>query len=110
MQIVDASVFVHAPTPKNSQRLANTGSTESSSTELTVGKMATIMVGATAIRIEFLPTAGAGSSVATTSLIIGVNQRFAWVVLDETKFVAIEAADGASAYEAWVWTSSPKLI
>jgi hypothetical protein len=94
--------------PTQEQRLANTGTTESTNaTALTDGAMATLLVGAVAVRVAFLAATGGGSAVETTDPIIGAYQRFDWKVSGAyDDFVAIQAADGASAYEAWVWTSS----
>lgn len=94
--------------PGADQRLAGTGTTEAATaTALTDGAMATIVVGAAAIRIEFGGAAIGAGGVETTDMIIGAYQRFDWLVRGATDdFVAIEAADGSSAYEAWVWTSS----
>lgn len=93
--------------PKAAHRLDGTGTTEdTNSTSLTVGEMATIMNTANPIRVVFLSAAGGGSSVATTSWVLGPYARFDWLVSSSDCFVACEAADGSSAYEAFVWTSS----
>lgn len=93
--------------PRTTQRLANTGTTESTNaTALTNNAFATIQVGATPIRIVWRGTTGTGSVVATTDLILGAYVSKDWFVEAGTDFVAIEAADGASAYEAHVFTSS----
>jgi hypothetical protein len=87
------------------QRLANTGTTEAeNATALTVGELATLMVGAAAIRVSF--GSAASFATATTDLIVPAYGRFDWMVSPRDAFVSIEAADGSSAYEAWVWTSS----
>lgn len=91
--------------PLSAQRLAGTGTTEAeNSTALTPDQMATIMVGAVAIRISF--GSAASFSTATTDLIIPAYGRFDWQVSSRDIYVSIEAADGSSAYEAHVWTSS----
>jgi hypothetical protein len=87
--------------PRGYKRLADTGTTEDVvDTALTVGEMGTLLVGAAAVRLSF------GASVATTDPIIPAYGRFDWRVTDGTDTPRIEAADGSSAYEAWVWTSS----
>jgi hypothetical protein len=97
-----------ATAPTQAQRLAGTGVTEAASaTALTGGAVATLLVGGTSIRLAFGGAALGVGSVATTDLVIGANYRFDWYVqADSDAFIAIEAADGATAYEAWVWTSS----
>lgn len=93
--------------PRAEQRLANTGTTESSnSTALSVGCMATLCVGATAIRVTFRTSTGLSTQVAATNRIIPAYGSYDWYVTNDTKVVYIEAADSASAYEAHVWTSS----
>jgi hypothetical protein len=93
--------------PKGAQRLTGTGTTEATnSTSLTVGEMATFKNTANPIRIVFLSATGGGSIVANTNCVIGPYERFDWLVQSTDAFVAIEAADSASAYEAFVWTSS----
>lgn len=98
---------MRAPTgdaPKGAQRLAGTGTTEDhNDTALTVGQMATLIVGAAAVRVVW---GAAAATVATTSLILGANQRFDWLVSALDTVVSVEAADGSAAYEAWVWNSS----
>jgi hypothetical protein len=105
----DQAAMVLAPSgsaPREVQRLANTGTTEATNaTSLTVGAMATIMVGAAAIRINF--GSATAPTVAATDLIIPAYGRFDWTVGPADCFVSIEAADSASAYEAHVWSSSP---
>lgn len=98
-----------AAVPTAEDRLNGTGTSEdTNATSLTVGEMATIKVGGVAIRINFLSATGGGSSCATTDLILGPYDRMDWLVSSSDCFVAVEAADGAAAYEAWVWTSSGK--
>jgi hypothetical protein len=89
------------------QRLAGTGTTEATNaTALTRGHMATLMVSsAVGVRINFGSATAPGCAV--TDLTIAAGQRFDWTVEPDTAFVSIEAEDGSSAYEAWVWTSSP---
>jgi hypothetical protein len=93
--------------PTKHQRLANTGTTEShNATGLTVGQMATLKNGGTAIRIDFNAAAGQPTVVAVTAPIIGPYERIDWLVDARDAFVYAEAADGAATYEAHVWTSS----
>lgn len=94
--------------PTSGLRLAGTGTTEAATTAaLTKSEMATLLVGAVAIRFKHSGSAQSAGAVATTDPILGAYTRYDWMVQDEADdFVAIEAADGTSAYEAWVWTSS----
>lgn len=112
----DAAVHILAPfgtassDPRGAQRLAGTGTTEAATTvALTPSRFATLVVGAAAVRITFHTDAPAAGSVATTSTILGAYSRYDWFVDPYTRHVAVEAADGAAAYEAWVWTSSSNL-
>lgn len=88
------------------QRLSGTGATGAeNTTALAGGEMATLLVGATAVRVRW---GGADTVEAdTTDPILPAYGRFDWVV-DSSRddFVSVQAADGTSAYEAWVWTSS----
>ncbi len=97
-----------ANAPTADQHLAGTGTTEATNaTALTAGAMATIKVGAVAVRVKFLGSAGGGSAVAITDLALAPYDRIDWIVqTGKDAHVAIEAADGTSAYEAWAWTSS----
>lgn len=93
--------------PRAAQRLANTGTTEShNSTLLALNEMATIMVGAAAIRVSFRAATAGATQVATTDPIIPAYGRFDWLVTPLTACVYVEAADGSAAYEAHVWSSS----
>lgn len=97
-----------------SQRLAGTGTTESStSRRLIRGHIHEIVVGATAVRVSFRPKSGIANAVATTSMIIPAYGSYQFVALigpeDDagdpawgSVYVYVEAADGASAYEAHV--------
>ena len=94
--------------PLGPDRLAGTGTTEDSTASLmTNGRFATLLAGDTAIRFTLRGTVGVAGQVATTDRILAANQRFDWTVTDGTAGVYVEAADGSSAYEAWVWQSSP---
>lgn len=93
--------------PLLEDRLAGTGTTEDNNTTgLHVGAMATLLVGNVAVRVSFENATGLSTKVATTDPIIAANSRFDWLVTPETAFVYVEAADGSSAYECWVWQSS----
>jgi len=87
-------------------RLAGTGGTGvENATALTVGQMATLLVGAAAVRVGW-GSAAAGAEATTTSPILPAYGRFDWVVSASSVFVSVEAADNAAAFEAHVWTSS----
>lgn len=109
MGMSDVASNMYAPSALHLEtRLAGTGTTEATNTTaLGAGCLATVMVGAAAIRINFGSVTG--PTVATTDLIVPAYGRFDWTVEAESCFVSIEAADGAAAYEAWVWTSSGTL-
>lgn len=98
-----------APTSaRGLQQVTGTGATSNATTAtLVVGEMATILMGAVACRVGWSATeAGAESAATTTSPILPAYGRFDWLVTSSDCFVAAEAADGASAYEFSVWTSS----
>lgn len=110
MSKADVAAVMYAPYGSGAraeQRLAGTGTTEATNaTALTRGHMATLMVSASVgVRVNFGSATAPGC--ATTDLAVGPSMRFDWTVEPETAFVSIEAEDGSSAYEAWVWTSSP---
>lgn len=109
MGMSDTACTMYAPSTLHVEtRLAGTGTTEATNTTaLGPGCLATLMVGAEAIRINF--GAATAPTVATTDLIVPAYGRFDWTVEAQSCFVSIEAADGAAAYEAWVWTSSGAL-
>lgn len=89
------------------QRLSGTGATGAENgTALPVGRYATLQVAGTAVRARW----GATSSVEadTTDVYLGVGATFAWYVEESTQFISIQAADGSSAFEAHVWSSSPR--
>lgn len=97
--------------PKKPVYLSGTGTAEDSNiTPLTGGCYATLKAGAASLRVRFLGEASVAGAVATTDLLIAANERYDWVVEPKkTDFVYVEAGDGAAAYEAWVWTSSPPV-
>jgi len=93
--------------PRKPKRLAGTGATEDvTDTALAVAQYATILVGAVAVRFTLSANATATGQVATTDPIIPAYGRFDWLVGNDTIHAHVEAADGTTAYEAWVWTSS----
>lgn len=108
VQAADMRAPSGAAAPKSAQRLSATGATgDANATALVVGEMATLLVGATAVRIAFASTeAAAETAVSTTSPALAGYGRFDWMVSASDLHVAIEAADGAATVEAWVWTSS----
>lgn len=89
------------------QRISGTGTTEGTATHgLAVGRMATLLVGNTAVRFRLASAAALATQVATTDPVLGANARYDWLVESDTRFPYIEAGDGVAAFEAWVWTSS----
>ena len=96
-----------ASAPFLPDRLAGTGTTEDhNTTALKVGAMATLLCGDTAVRFSLRTDTGGSTQVATTDRILAANQRFDWIVTKDTAVVYVEASDGSSAYECWVWSSS----
>lgn len=94
-----------AAAPISAQQLSGTGATGvENTTALRDGCMATLLNGATAIRFRV----GTGTIEAdTTDPILAAYGRLDWLVtagVDDR--VSVQAADGASAFEAHVWTSS----
>lgn len=92
---------------RSPERLAGTGTTEAHNTgRLIHHNMATLLVGDTAIRFMLREASGLAGVVATTDMYLAAGASFTWTVDRLTRHVYIEAADGASTYEAWVWKSS----
>lgn len=102
---------MRAPTSARRQRLSGTGSTEDgTSTALDANTFATLLVGDTAVRVEWINSSPGGSDVnATTSVLLDAYARIDWVVTTADQHVAMEADDGSSDYEAFVWNSSPGM-
>lgn len=103
------SAGMRAPTSgRGLQQVTGTGATSNATTTtLTIGEMATVLVGATAIRIGFASTEAAAETAASaTAPILPAYGRLDWLVTASDAFVAAEAADAASAFEFHVWTSS----
>lgn len=87
------------------ERLANTGTTESHSTALTVGAFATL-INDTDVPVCYTLRAASGA-VANTDLVLGPYGRLDWQVERLTCVANVEAADGSSAYATHVFQSSP---
>jgi hypothetical protein len=99
--------FAGGTAPWKPARIAGTGGTgDSHTTALQINAMATLLVGATAVRVRFAATEAAAEATATTDPIIPAYGRFDWLATVSTCFVGCEAADAIAAYEAHVWTSS----
>lgn len=109
---IDELSMVRAPSddlsaPAQAQLLAGTGTTEAhNATALIKNGQGTLQAGENAVRISFRSAAGGAAQVSTTSMRIAGGTSISWLVTEYTKHVYVEAADGASAYEAWVWSSS----
>lgn len=90
------------------QRLAGTGATGAENAiALPTARYATLQIAAVAVRVRF----GATSAVEadTTDVYLAASASFAWYVEQGSQFVSVQAADGAAAYEAHVWCSSPRV-
>jgi hypothetical protein len=87
------------------QALAGSGTTEASNSRaFTKDRMHVLSVGAEPLRVLFGPLVGTGSDVpAAGGAIIPANIMFYFRTGVGARFVYIEAADGASPYEASVW-------
>lgn len=87
------------------QRLAGTGATGTeNSVAMPKARYATLLVGDEDVRARF----GTGTVEAdTTDVIVKAGTEFTWYVESDCDIVSVQAADGAAAYEAWVWCSSP---
>lgn len=82
-----------------------TGTTSQQATVLPVGRMATIIVSdAVGVRFRFDSSA---ATALSTDMMIAAGGRFDWLVTEQTKHVAGISGDGATTFEAWVFTSSP---
>lgn len=109
---VQANADMRAPyeggsAPYKPARISGTGGTGAShTTALQLSAMATLLVGATAVRVRFGTTEAVAAATATTDPILPAYGRIDWFVDTTTCFVGCEAADASSAYEAHVWTSS----
>ena len=94
--------------PRSPQLIADAaGATQANATALAIGAMATLQIGAQAVRATFYKAA-AGGVVGATDMLFAANTAVSWLVEDETCFVYV-AEPGGAAYEAWVWPSSPGM-
>jgi len=112
MPYVDSANAMYAPPSERPKKLTGTGTAESSNTErLAPNAYATIKVGAVPILVRFSGELGLSGMVdATLDLKLNAWSQFDWVVRPNgDNVVYVEAADGVAVYEAWVWTSSPKV-
>jgi len=96
-----------AAAPQTTQRITGSDQTGvANATALTVDQMATLIIGANAVRVRFAATADLADDVAATDLILGPYSRFDWQVTLLDRFVGLEMASGAGTFEGHVWTSS----
>lgn len=106
---VGEAAIVLAPVGTGSRlgaRVDGTGTTEAhNATALTKGAYATI-VSDTALFAVFRGTAGLTTQVtASSAFIIPANTFFSWLVEEGSRYIYMEAKDGSSAWDAYVWTS-----
>lgn len=110
----DDAADVLAPTSGRRTRLANSGTNESSNgTAFKIGSYATLVIapGSANVRVEWKATTGGANQVdSATSYLMQAGDRIDWRVTKDDCVVYIEADDGASAYEAFVWPSSHGLL
>ena len=96
-----------AAAPQTHQRITGSDQTGAvNSTALTVDQMATLLIGANAVRVRFAATADLADNVAATDPILGPYSRFDWLVSSLDCFVGLEMASGSGTFEGHVWTSS----
>ncbi len=92
-----------APGNRYPHRLADTGTTESSTGRLIVGKMYVLIVGATSMRVRFSGEDGLANAVSTSRDVVYPPNAVVPFVADQySKYVYVEAGDGVSAYEGFV--------
>lgn len=110
--------FVHAaathlaPTPGNGrQLLTDAGGAETATTTLEKGRYATLLVGDEDVCIEFRRDSATPLAHVdpATSPLFKAGVFYHWLVEDDSKVVVAQAADGASAYKVWVWSSSKRV-
>ena len=97
-----AATLVQAPfriTGSDQTGAANT-------TGLPVDQMATLLIGANAVRVRFATTQTLAEAVAATDPILGPYSRFDWQVSTLDRFVGLEMASGSGTFEGHVWSSS----
>lgn len=87
--------------------LVGTTGEDSTSAKLTVGRMATILVGAAPIRFTLRGATGAANQVAATDPLLPAYGRYDWTVQSDTCVVYVQSGDASTAFEAWVHHSSP---
>lgn len=93
--------------PQAAQRITGSDQTgAANATALTVDQMATLLIGANAVRVRFAATADLADNVAATDPILGPYSRFDWLVSSLDCFVGLEMASGSGTFEGHVWTSS----
>lgn len=93
--------------PQAPQRITGSDQTGAShTTALTVDQMATLLIGANAVRVRFATSEALAAAVAATDPILGPYTRFDWQVSSLDKFVGLEMASGTGTFEGHVWTSS----
>lgn len=87
------------------QVLAGTGTTEASNSRpFTKDRMHVLSVGLVPVRVLFGPEAGGGSDVPPAGgVVLAAASFFTFRSGVNARYVYIEAADGAAAYEAAVW-------
>lgn len=90
------------------ERLAGSGTTEDVSAQLPHGAYATLLVGATAVRVVISGVSTATGQVAQTSLRLPAGFPLNWtVVKGVSDYVHVEEDTTTAGYECWVWKSSP---
>ncbi len=95
--------------PKILSQTAGNGATDDvTDAVLPVTHMATIL-NHTAVPIRYTLAASATAlAVGASYTVLGPYAAHHWTVESETKWVAVDAQDQSSAYEASVWVSSPR--
>lgn len=104
--LIPVAPLADAGTPghRTPQRLAGTGTTESSTAiKLRLGHMYILYVGATGVRIRFSSAKAVAASVdPTRDIVYGPWSAIPFVPDANSIYVYAEAADGAAAYECFV--------
>lgn len=96
-----------AAVPQKFQQITGTDQTGvANSTALQINCMATLLVGANAVRVRFATSQALAAAVAATDPILGPYSRFDWLVSSLDQFVGLEMASGSGTFEGHVWTSS----
>ncbi len=102
-----ASVFLMPTSSNPGERLANTGTTEAVSAASYGGSYISIQVGAVPVRVTINGNSGSTTQVAATDLRLPAESLWNHACSSAEGYVHCEAADGSSAYEMWLWKSSP---